>query len=188
MAFNVKVPDWIIHDSKDFVSKCNVGQRGDGSDGNQEQQLVGAIGQNVLLAALGLPSMQPSNGPDGGVDATISGMTFDIKTMGRTVTPRIDYVNNILKSQTKYKVDGYIFASLNKNTMDLTVCGWLPKQLFFDRATLHDKGETRTRADNTTFQMRAATYEISMRNVFYLAKNWDELFNEINLFSPEVTV
>ena len=187
MAFNLNVPSYIIDHSKKFVLACNVGQRGDGSDGNQEQQLTGAIGQNVLLAALGQPFMVPSNGPDGGVDATISGMTFDIKTMGRTVTPRIDYVNNILQSQTKYKVDGYIFASLNKNTMDLTICGWLPKQLFFERATLHDKGETRTRADNTTFQMRAATYELSMRNVFYLAKNWQELFNEINLFSPEVT-
>jgi hypothetical protein len=187
MAFNVMVPDYIFQASRQFVMACNVGQRGDGSDGNQEQQLTGAIGQNVLLAALGKPLMVPSNGPDGGVDATIFGMTFDIKTMGRTVTPRIDYVNNILKSQTKYKIDGYIFASLNKNTMGLTICGWLPKQLFFDRATLHDKGETRTRTDNTTFQMRAATYEISMRNVFYMAKNWHDLFNEIEMFSPEVT-
>jgi hypothetical protein len=187
MAFNVNVPDYIIDASKKFVMACNVGQRGDGSDGNQEQQLTGAIGQNVLLAALGQPFMVPSNGPDGGVDATISGMTFDIKTMGRTVTPRIYYVNNILKSQVKYNVDGYIFASLNKNTMALTICGWLPKDQFLSRAKLYEKGETRTRADNTTFQMRAANYEICMQDVFYMAKNWQELFAEINLFSPEVT-
>lgn len=60
MAFNLNVPSYIIDHSKKFVLACNVGQRGDGSDGNQEQQLTGAIGQNVLLAALGQPFMVPA--------------------------------------------------------------------------------------------------------------------------------
>ena len=183
MAFNLMVPKWVIQESQQTCDAGNMGNRGDGSDGTKEQQLVGIIGQNMLHLALGKPLMQAGGGFDGGVDALIFGVSFDIKTMGRTTAPRIDFVNNLLRSQTRYNVQGYIFASLNKNSNVLSICGWLPKETFIERAELHMRGSTRTRADGTTFEMKADTYEIRNQDLFHRSRNWPELFVEIYHYS-----
>ena len=183
MAFTIDIPDDVIDASIACCNAGNMGNRGDGSDGTKEQQMIGIIGQNMLHLALGLPLMQPGGGFDGGIDATIYGLSFDIKTMGRTTTPRLDFVNNLMQSQTKFKVDGYIFASINTNDNRMTVCGWLPKALFLERATLFEKGAVRQRADKTTFETKAAMYEIENSKLFYTARSWTDLFAEIVKFS-----
>ena len=48
MAFNLMVPKWVIQESQQTCDAGNMGNRGDGSDGTKEQQLVGIIGQNML--------------------------------------------------------------------------------------------------------------------------------------------
>ena len=183
MAFTIDIPDEVIDASIACCKAGNMGNRGDGSDGTKEQQMIGIIGQNMLNLALGQPLMQPGGGFDGGIDATICGLSFDIKTMGRTTTPRLDFVNNLMQSQTKFKVDGYIFASVNTNDNRMTVCGWLPKALFLERATLYEKGAVRQRADKTTFETKAAMYEIENSKLFYSAKSWQDLFAQIHHFS-----
>ena len=185
MAFNIDVPDYVVDASIDCCKRGNMGNRGDGSDGSKEQQLIGIIGQNMMNLAIGKPLMQPGGGFDGGVDFDIFGLKFDVKTMGRSVAPRIDFVNNLVKSQTKFNVDGYVFMSLNKTNNVLTVCGWLPKLTFLERAQLYTKGTIRTRADGTTFEMKTDTYEIPNQDLFHRAKNWPELFVEINHISSE---
>lgn len=183
MVFNVEIPDEVVDASIACCKAGNMGNRGDGSDGAKDQQLIGIIGQNMLNLALKLPLMQAGGGFDGGIDAHISGLSFDIKTMGRTVTPRLDFVNNLMQSQTKFKVDGYIFASINTNDNRMTVCGWLPKALFLERATLFEKGAVRQRKDKTTFEMKSANYEISNNQLFYQAKNWDEMLSDIKHYA-----
>lgn len=183
MAFNVFVPPWVVDASSETCNAGNMGNRGDGSDGTKEQQLVGIIGQNMLHLALGKSLMQPNTGFDGGIDAKIFGTSFDIKTMGRTTPPRLDFVNNLVRSQTRYNVDGYIFASLNKTNYILSICGWLPKTSFIERAELHMRGTTRTRADGTTFEMKTDTYEIRNDALFHRSRNWPELFVEIYHYS-----
>lgn len=160
-----------------------MGNRGDGSDGTKEQQMIGIIGQNMLNIAMGRPLMQPGGGFDGGIDAHINGLSFDIKTMGRKMNPRLDFVNNLMQSQTKFKVDGYIFASINTNDNRMTVCGWLPKHLFLERATLFEKGAVRQRKDKTTFETKAAMYEIANSDLFYQSKSWNELFASIKHYA-----
>jgi len=183
MAFTIDIPDEVVDSSIACCKAGNMGNRGDGSDGTKEQQMIGIIGQNMLNIALGLPLMQPGGGFDGGIDAHISGLSFDIKTMGRTVTPRLDFVNNLMKSQTKFNVDGYIFASINTNDNRMTVCGWIPKALFLERATLFEKGAVRQRKDKTTFETKAAMYEIANDKLFYQARSWDELLAGIKHYA-----
>lgn len=183
MAYTIEIPDDVIDASIACCNAGNMGNRGDGSDGTKEQQMIGIIGQNMLNLAIGQPLMQPGGGFDGGIDAHISGLSFDIKTMGRKVTPRLDFVNNLMQSQTKFKVDGYIFASINTQDNRMTVCGWLPKHLFLERATLFEKGAVRQRKDKTTFETKAAMYEIANSDLFYQARSWAELLAGIKHYA-----
>ena len=183
MAFNIDVPAFVYQASLEFVTNNNLGMRNDGSDGNQDQQLVGVIGQNMMALALGKPFMRPSTTHDGGVDFEVFGLKLDIKTMGRTVPPQLNYVNNFMASQMKFSVDGYVFASFNKTNNKLSICGWIPKEEFMQRADFYAKGTNRTRDDNTGFFVKADMYEISNSRLFNRAKCWAELFVSIHQHS-----
>lgn len=180
MAFTVDVPDYIIDASIECCRAGNMGNRRDGSDGTKEQQLVGIIGQNIMNVAIGLPLMQPGGGFDGGIDFEVFGLKFDVKTMGRNCPPRIDFVNNLVRSQMRYQADAYVFMSLNRQTNRISVCGWLPKAQIEDRGTLYARGTVRTRADGTKFEMKTDTIEIPNSELFHKARNWPELFAEFN--------
>jgi hypothetical protein len=127
--------------------------------------------------------MQPSKTHDGGVDFEVFGLKLDIKTMGRTVPPQLDYVNNFMASQGKFTVDGYVFSSFNKENNVLSICGWIPKELFMERAEFFPKGMVRLRNDNTTFETKADMYEIPNNRLFYRSRNWAELFVSIHQHS-----
>ena len=179
MAFNIDVPQFVIDISEQFVENNNLGHRPDGSNGTKEQQLVGVIGQNMMALALGKPFMQPSKGHDGGIDFTLFGKTIDIKTMGRTVPPKLEYVNNLIASQTKFDVDAYVFASLNTSNSKLTICGWLPKATFTFFAKFYEKGTIRERTNSTSFELKADTYEIQNEDLIHNIYSWPDLFLNI---------
>jgi len=183
VAFTVDVPAYVIEASIDCCNAVDIGNRGDGSDGTYDQQLVGIIGQNMVNVAIGKPLVTPSKGHDGGIDFELFGITFDVKTIGRNVAPRIEYVNNLVKAQTKYSVDAYLFLSLNKLSNRITVCGWLPKMEFLDRATLYRKGLQRVRDDGSLFVLKSDNYEIRNDQLFYRAKCWPDLFVEFYNYS-----
>jgi hypothetical protein len=185
MAFCLQIPEYIVRASKEYAMSNNLGHRGDGSDGNQEQQLVGIIGQNMVGMMLGRGIMEGKSGFDGGSDWNIFGLNFDVKTMGRAVEPKIDFVNNLIESQTHFKPDAYLFLSLNKLKMILSVCGWLPMEEVYSNSILYAKGTERLRNDGTSFQMRADTYEIPNKNLRHKAKSWTELMGEIICYSHE---
>lgn len=181
MAFTLDIPADVITASRSVTQ--NLGNRGDGSDGTKDQQFIGVLGENFIRHYCGLPYMS-AQGFDGGYDIELLGFKFDIKTMGRTVTPRLDFVNNFIASQSKFQPDAYIFVSVNKNTWRATVCGWIMKNEFLHRATLYKKGDVRTRSDNTQFQLKADTYEIYNHQLNYSATSFPELFCSVWAFMP----
>lgn len=185
MAFTVDVPQYVIDASIKSLNTGKLIQRGDSSDGTTEQQLVGIIGENMVNIAIGRRLVTINGQFDGGSDFDLFGLRFDVKTMGRKCTPKKKFVNNLIKQQTKFDVDAYIFLSLDTCANRLTVCGWLPKLLLFDRTTLYAKGTVRTRDDGTTFAMKTDTYEITNENLFYRATCWPELFVELHHYSME---
>jgi bacterioferritin (cytochrome b1) len=80
-------------------------------------------------------------------------------------------------------VDAYLFASVNRNENKLTVCGWLPKALFLERANLFVKGIDRKREDGSTFKTKSDMYEIGNYDLFYEATSWEKLFTTIKHFA-----
>lgn len=99
-------------------------------------------------------------GFDGGYDLYYKGYKIDVKTMGRTVAVKSNFVNNFVSLQVNFDCDAYIFCSLNKTNNNLTICGWVTKEQLLDRAKYYEKGTIRVRSDNTQFVLQESTYEI----------------------------
>ena len=144
---------------KRLINEVNFGQRGK-ADGNRIEQYIGIVSQCVIMDILGMPWMEKSEGHDGGIDFIYNQKRYDVKSMGRTCYPQPYYVNNFIEYQINNSVDRYIFCSVNKLTADLTICGWIEKADFFDKAILYPEGTIRTRADGTTFMSKAGLYEL----------------------------
>ena len=178
MAFTIEVSDYIIRESLKFSLASKLGRRGDGSDGSESEQIVGVVGQNAVLHAMGYDLIQPSDKHDGGTDFVFAGLNIDIKTMGRNCPPKLNYINNFVASQSRLNADVYLFTSFNKKDFTLTICGYLPKQHLYLHP-VYKKGDIRTRSDNTTFAMKADTYEILNSNLFYKFKTFYELSNQL---------
>lgn len=142
-----------------MVAYYNFGRRGRG-DGNEAEQLTGIIGQTVLADLLGLERPSGENGFDGGVDFNINGKRVDVKTMTRTTDVRDYYVHNFIGYQRNYNVDYYIFQSYNKTNREMTICGYIDKESFFEKAEFYEEGSLRTRSDGTSFHSKAPLYEI----------------------------
>ncbi len=113
----------------DLVNKTDFGNRGT-YDGDKKKQFVGILGEVVLADMLSVARPSGKGGFDGGIDFVIHNIGFDLKTMGRSNPVKKHWTNNLVKSQydgDKYENDGYIFASINKETSVMTVVGFIMK-------------------------------------------------------------
>lgn len=156
--YSVPIKQNVITYCKELLKITNFGQRGV-ADGNYLEQLRGIIGQSVILDLLDMPPLEPA-GFDGGVDMIWNQKRYDIKSMGRNSAPKPYFVNNLIGYQKDYTVDRYMFLSLNRNDLMLTVCGWIDKKDFFDKASFYPEGTKRTRSDGTFFNTKADLYEL----------------------------
>lgn len=168
----------IIDHCKAILNTTNFGQRGK-ADGNKVEQYIGIIGQSVIMDLLGMPLIESAGGFDGGIDFTYNNKTYDIKTMGRETYPQEHYVNNLIAMQSNYNVDRYIFASINKLTVELTICGWIDKKSFKTNAIFYPEGTIRTRSDGTTFTTKAGLYEIKNSELIK-SNTLDQFINQLN--------
>src|SRR5690606_36853479 len=98
------------------------------------EQLTGIIGQTDFADLIGQERPVGSAGFDGGKDFFINGRRVDIKTMTRKVPVKDFYVHNFVGYQKKYDVDYYVFASYNTTNRVLTICGYISKEEFFEKA------------------------------------------------------
>ena len=162
---------------KKLISEVNFGQRGK-ADGNRVEQYIGIVSQCMIMDIFGLPWIEASEGHDSGVDMILNQKRYDVKSMGRTCYPQYNYVNNFVEYQAHFNVDRYIFCSVNKLTADLTICGWIEKADFFDKAILYPEGTIRTRADGTTFTSKAGLYELKNSSLIG-ANNIQELREQL---------
>ena len=157
--FDVTVTQEQIDYAERTVKTFNFGNRGYG-DGNTREQFTGILGQTVVADLLGCERPTGGKGFDGGTDYIINGKRVDIKTMTRSVPMRSYFVHNFVAYQKPYEVDYYIFASYNTKTSTLTVCGYIDKKQFFEKADFFPKGAERTRSNGTSFFTTSPNYEI----------------------------
>ena len=162
--FDVEVSEEQLDYAKKLVKKYNFGQRGYG-DGNKRQQLTGIIGQTVFADLIIQERPDGSTGFDDGKDFFINGKRVDVKTMTRTTPVKNYYVHNFVAYQKKYDVDYYVFASYNVTNRILTICGYISKEEFFQKAKFFPIGSWRTRSDGTSFQTFAPLYEIKQTDL-----------------------
>ena len=142
----------------DYVKENDLGKRFT-ANGSKQEQYVGMLGEVVVKNHFKI-KQNPSEGFDGGYDFEYYGRKIDVKTMGRTVDPRPDFVNNFIAYQKNLQADTYIFTSLNKRTSELFILGWVTKDELLERGEKFKKGTERTRSDGSTFKLKAPTYEI----------------------------
>lgn len=175
--FSFKVPNEIVAYSFKLASVKNYGLRSE-ANGSFEEQVRGLIGQNHVLRQFGLPAMNLEDGFDGGIDLSVCGMKLDVKTMGRSVDPKPDYVNNFFSAQKKFSPDGYLFCSLNVKTWVITYCGWADIDTFNCKATLYKAGEERVRDDGTKLTLKADIYEIKNSDLIQ-SGSFQEMFSQM---------
>ena len=96
----------------EYLQQNNMGNR-HSANGNKEEQFVGLIGE-VLTKKLFKKQHKFENGFDGGYDFIHRTKKVDVKTMGRNVDVKMNYVNNFIGFQSHFDCDIYVFCSINK--------------------------------------------------------------------------
>ena len=64
-----------------------------------------------------------------------------------------------------FMISNYLFCSYHKKDKVLTVCGWIDKKGFKDKAKFYKEGEVRTRSNGTDFITKADLYEIENKDL-----------------------
>ena len=163
--FKLQISKEIKHHCRNQLQNYDFGKRKE-ANGNMREQLTGILGQCVLMEQFNVGLIDGKDGFDDGLDIEFKGLRIDVKTMGRTCEPKLNYVNNFIGLQMGHNTDLFIFCSLNKKTCEVTVCGWIPKSEFKKRANFYKKGTKRTRTDGTSFFTKADLYEIENSKLF----------------------
>tara|TARA_R100000149_G_C5861481_1_gene127309 strand:- start:506 stop:1015 length:510 start_codon:yes stop_codon:yes gene_type:complete len=148
----------------DFVKNNNIGKRHKGANGTKKDQYTGMLGEYVVKKKLGL-DIDLVAGFDGGWDLVYKGLKIDVKTTLRKVPPREWYVHNLVAFQKDFDCEAYIFCTLNSQTYELTIDGWITKEDFFEKATKFKKGTYRKRDDGTKLKLKATGYEINISDL-----------------------
>ena len=150
-----------------YLETHNLGNRGI-EDGDSRKQLVGLLGENIIVEKLTGQKIDfetKTDGFDGGFDLTYKEKRIDVKTMERSSYVRGEFVNNFYTMQEGYKADIIVFCSYNKKEQVLEICGWIYKSELSTRGIFYKKGTVRTRADKTTFTFRQDNYEVENKNL-----------------------
>jgi hypothetical protein len=160
---NIKLREDLCKFAWDTVNKRNFGNRSAGANGSKEQQYTGILGEAVIYDIV--HGKLPEYNEAGTVDIVINGKKIDIKTMGRTVYMKANYVHNFVGYQKNFPNDIYIFNSIVKNERIIQICGWLTKEEFFKKCNFFDKGMPRFRSDGSSFETKAPLYEIENKEL-----------------------
>ncbi len=175
--FDINVLKEQVEFAQELLKTHNFGNRGYG-DGNYKEQLTGIIGQTVLADLLSQPRPSGEKGFDEGIDFIINGKKVDVKTMTRAVPMRDYFVHNFIGYQLKYDTEYYIFQSYNVTLQIITICGYVSKVEFLQRANFFKKGVLRQRSNGTSFSTKAPFYEIEQTRLNELEKVKD-IFDKI---------
>lgn len=177
-----KVPALVLRQSYAVCRTTNFGQRGF-DDGTPDQQFYGVVAQNCMALAFGFPFVEKSDTWDGGFDFMIGQEKIDIKNVTRRVNAQPEYEARVVSEQIRYDVNVYLFTSYNVKTNELSVCGWLPKDVFLSRARFYKRGDVIKRDDGTQFVCRLNSHQIYYHQLNHIADSLDQLKEDIELFS-----
>lgn len=161
----IRVTHEILNYCRRELENGSLGMRGE-YDGNYEEQLTGIVGECVMADLLRANRPKVNGKPFPDYDFFHNNNKIEIKTKGRTVDPVPEYACNIKVSQLKFsKADIYIFCSLNKKTLDLTICGWIKADEVEKKSILRKKGDIIERSDGTKFPSGSDFLELKISDL-----------------------
>ena len=161
---DLKLKKNIIDYTKKLIKKNNYGQRGL-YDGNKRKQFIGILSENMIRDFL-KKDLIGLDSNDEGFDIKYYNYKADIKSMERKVKPEPHHVNNLLDIQMKHQANAFIFSSLYVDKKILTICGWITKKDFKDKAKFYKKGTVRKRDDGTSFESFADLWELENKYLY----------------------
>jgi hypothetical protein len=91
------------------------------------------------------------------------GRTVDCKTFTNKYYPRDDFECHVMKKGRQQTCDMYLFCSYNKETNLLFVCGYMPRDEFYERAKEIKKGD---KSDINNIRYRADGYIIKIGDLY----------------------
>ena len=171
---------------RELLKTKNFGVRPSGFNGSSEQQFHGICAEVELQKLFKHELTNGSKGFDNGCDIKHKNLIIDVKTMNRStdfIQPT--WVNNLTKSQTVYGNNVYIFTSLNKMNMNLTVCGWISKSHMFKVAKLYKKGDIRYKGA-TKIEVKVDNYEIEMCDLTQV-NSFRQMLDQMNNYSKFIS-
>lgn len=176
------VPDLVVRESVRVCDAVNFGRRGF-DDGSKLQQLHGIISQNSMALAFGFPFVKISDTWDGGFDFKIGNEKIDVKTRSCITTAKSHYETLVVSDQIRYDVQIYLFTSYNFKANQLTVCGWLPKDLFLSRSRMYKRGEKILNDSGKTFLCKLNTHQIYYYQLNKVENSLEQLKEDIEMYS-----
>lgn len=128
-----------------------------------KNEIYGAIGEIITLDFYNKESLNASYVGSFDYDLRIFDKRVDVKTKKVNNAPKLNHNATIPAANTKQKTDIYLFVYVLSDFTKAFLVGWLPKDLFFETATLKRKGEF---DGNTSFQYRADTYSTTLDKLY----------------------
>jgi hypothetical protein len=138
--------------AEDYISRNNIGQRGE-YDGSRSDQVIGKIGEKVVADKLQV-SLVNSRGFDNGIDMVYHKFKIDVKTKLRRCKMKPWYGFNIPVSQyNSYRFENnvYLFCSYSDTDNTLTTHGFIKKPDVRTRSIYLPRGSYRIREDGKKF-------------------------------------
>lgn len=108
----------------------------DGSLEGIESNRIGFLGEFAFLETIGGTRDHTYE-----YDIMYDDMKVEVKTKMRSVDPLPHYQADIFARNTDQDCDIYYFVSINSETETVWMCGYLPPDEFYDRATFKEKGD-----------------------------------------------
>ena len=128
-----------------------------------KSEIFGAVGEIVALDFYNRESLNASYVGSFDYDLRVYDKRVDVKTKKVNNAPELNHNATIPAINTKQRTDIYLFVYVLSDLSKAFLVGWLPKDLFFETATLKRKGEF---DGNTSFQYRADTYSTTLDKLY----------------------
>ncbi len=148
---NLKVPNKTIWESVRYAEDLGILKNSiRAGTGN----LGGFVAEKMVAEYLGAKHKNTFN-----YDLLLDGLKIDVKNKQTNYVPLDDYDCSVAKYNPNQKCDVYLFTRSRGPTKDLWILGWLPKKEFFEKATIHRKGD---KDPKNNFTFRADCYNVKV--------------------------
>ena len=120
-----------------------------------KQRMTGYLAEVAIKYLCGIDYSE-----DDSVDFNYKEITLDSKAQGCNSAPKDYYVATLYEEQKNRDVDYYVFSRVKNDWSRVWICGFISKNMFFDKAELIPAG-----TKNNNFVYDQSRFEIQYKNL-----------------------